>query len=219
MPLKKIIGDAITYDDVLLLPAKSSVLPRETNLRTRLTRHIELNIPLISAAMDTVTESEMAIAIAREGGIGILHKNMTIERQAEEVDRVKRSESGMIQNPITLSPHQTVGEALEVMRKYSISGIPIVEHENLVGILTNRDLRFQPVRRPSGQCLRLRGIPRRLSVEGGRDRHVARAAGPGHRACGDRDADDRTRGFGVVGNEARAAVAAVDVREVSMRRC
>jgi len=144
MPLKKIIGDAITYDDVLLLPAKSSVLPRETNLRTRLTRHIELNIPLISAAMDTVTESEMAIAIAREGGIGILHKNMTIERQAEEVDRVKRSESGMIQNPITLSPHQTVGEALEVMRKYSISGIPIVEHENLVGILTNRDLRFQP---------------------------------------------------------------------------
>jgi IMP dehydrogenase len=141
---KKIIGEAITYDDVLLLPAKSSVLPRETNLCTKLTAHIELNIPLISAAMDTVTESEMAIAIAREGGIGILHKNMTIERQAEEVDRVKRSESGMIQKPITLSPHQTVGEALEVMQKYSISGIPIVYQENLVGILTNRDLRFQP---------------------------------------------------------------------------
>jgi IMP dehydrogenase len=144
MSNKKIIGEGITYDDVLLLPAKSSVLPRNTDLRTKLTRHIELNIPLVSAAMDTVTESEMAIAIAREGGIGILHRNMTIERQAEEVDRVKRSESGMIQKPITLSPHQTVGEALEVMRKYSISGIPIVDQENLVGILTNRDLRFQP---------------------------------------------------------------------------
>jgi IMP dehydrogenase len=144
MSNKKIIGEAITYDDVLLVPAKSSVLPRETILCTKLTRNIELNIPLISAAMDTVTEAEMAIAIAREGGIGIIHKNMTIERQADEVDRVKRSESGMIQNPITLSPHQTVREALEVMRKYSISGIPIVNQENLVGILTNRDLRFQP---------------------------------------------------------------------------
>lgn len=144
MPTKKIIGDAITYDDVLLLPARSSVIPRDTNVQTKLTRSIELNIPLVSAAMDTVTESEMAIAIAREGGIGILHKNMTITRQAEEVDRVKRSESGMIQKPITLSPHQTVGEALEVMKKYSISGIPIVDHENLVGILTNRDLRFEP---------------------------------------------------------------------------
>ncbi len=144
MPSKKIIGEAITYDDVLLLPAKSSVVPRETIVRTQLTRSIEMNIPLVSAAMDTVTESEMAIAIAREGGIGILHKNMSITRQAEEVDRVKRSESGMIQRPITLSPHQTVSEALEVMKKYSISGIPIVDHENLVGILTNRDLRFEP---------------------------------------------------------------------------
>jgi IMP dehydrogenase len=144
MPNKKIIGEAITYDDVLLVPAKSSVLPRETNLSTKLTKNIELNIPLLSAAMDTVTEAEMAIAMAREGGIGILHRNMTIERQADEVDRVKRSESGMIQKPITLSPHQTVREALEVMRKYSISGIPIVNQENLVGILTNRDLRFQP---------------------------------------------------------------------------
>jgi len=125
---KKIIGEAVTYDDVLLLPAKSSVLPRETDLRTKLTQHIELNIPLVSAAMDTVTEAEMAVAIAREGGIGILHKNMSIERQAEEVDRVKRSESGMIQKPITLSPHQTVGDALDVMHKYSISGIPIVDH-------------------------------------------------------------------------------------------
>ncbi|OGU18522.1 MAG: IMP dehydrogenase [Ignavibacteria bacterium GWA2_55_25] len=144
MAYKKIIGEGLTYDDVLLVPSKSSVLPRETDVRTRLTRHIELNIPLLSAAMDTVTESAMAIALAREGGIGILHKNMSIERHAEEVDKVKRSESGMIRHPITLSPRQTVREALEVMRKYSISGIPIVENESLVGILTNRDLRFEP---------------------------------------------------------------------------
>jgi IMP dehydrogenase len=144
MAMKKIVGEGVTYDDVLLLPAKSSVLPRETDVKTKLTRLIELNIPLLSAAMDTVTESAMAIALAREGGIGILHKNMTIKRQAEEVDKVKRSESGMIQHPITLGPTQTVREALEVMRKYSISGIPIVQDENLVGILTNRDLRFEP---------------------------------------------------------------------------
>jgi IMP dehydrogenase len=144
MIFRKIIGEAITYDDVLLLPAKSTVLPRETDVSTRLTRHIELNVPLISAAMDTVTEATMAVAMAREGGIGILHKNMTIQRQAEEVDRVKRSESGMIRDPITLSPSHTVGQALEMMRKYSISGIPIVHEENLVGILTNRDLRFEP---------------------------------------------------------------------------
>ena len=144
MKFRKIVGEAITYDDVLLLPAKSAVLPRETNVRTRLTKHIELNIPLISAAMDTVTEATMAVAMAREGGIGILHKNMPVQRQAEEVDRVKRSESGMIRDPITLSPDHTVGQALEMMRKYSISGIPIVKEENLVGILTNRDLRFEP---------------------------------------------------------------------------
>jgi IMP dehydrogenase len=144
MATKKIVGEAVTYDDVLLMPAKSSVLPRETDVRTRLTRQIELNIPLLSAAMDTVTESAMAIALAREGGIGILHKNMTIRRQADEVDKVKRSESGMIQHPITLGPTQTVREALEVMKKYSISGIPIVQDESLVGILTNRDLRFEP---------------------------------------------------------------------------
>ena len=144
MATKKIVGEAVTYDDVLLLPAKSSVLPRETDVKTKLTRLIELNIPLLSAAMDTVTESAMAIALAREGGIGILHKNMTIRKQADEVDKVKRSESGMIQHPITLGPTRTVREALEVMKKYSISGIPIVQDENLVGILTNRDLRFEP---------------------------------------------------------------------------
>jgi len=126
------------------VPAQSSVLPRETDVRTRLTQRIELMIPLVSAAMDTVTESAMAIAMAREGGIGVLHKNMTIPRQAEEVDKVKRSESGMIRDPITLSPQRTVREALDLMKKYSISGIPIVEDERLVGILTNRDLRFEP---------------------------------------------------------------------------
>lgn len=142
---KKIIGQAYTFDDVLLLPAKSSVLPREVDVSTKLTKNIKLNIPLVSAAMDTVTESEMAIAIAREGGIGIIHKNMTIERQANEVDKVKRSESGMILNPITLTPDRKVREALELMNHYKISGIPIVDtNGKLVGILTNRDLRFKP---------------------------------------------------------------------------
>lgn len=144
MATKKIIGEAVTYDDVLLVPAKSQVLPREADVRTKLSRHIELNIPILSAAMDTVTESEMAIALAREGGIGIIHKNLPIEQQAHEVDRVKRSESGMIRDPITLSPESKVSQALELMRKYSISGIPIVQHESLIGILTNRDLRFEP---------------------------------------------------------------------------
>ncbi|MFZ4619757.1 MAG: IMP dehydrogenase [Bacteroidota bacterium] len=146
MKMKKIIGEAITYDDVLLVPAKSSVLPRDVDVSTRLTKNIRLNIPLLTAAMDTVTESEMAIAIAREGGIGIIHKNLSIERQAEEVDKVKRSESGMIMNPVTLTANKTVGDVLDLMTKFSVSGIPIVEDGKLVGILTNRDLRFQPNR-------------------------------------------------------------------------
>jgi len=141
---KIILGEAVTYDDVLLVPAKSSVLPREVDIRTQLTKRISINIPLISAAMDTVTEAGMAIAIAREGGIGILHRNMSIEKQAEEVDKVKRSESGMILDPVTLPPEKTVRDALAAMSKYSISGIPIVKNEKLVGILTNRDLRFEP---------------------------------------------------------------------------
>ncbi len=140
--------DGITFDDILLLPGKSHVLPREVDISTYLTPEIKLNIPLVSAAMDTVTESAMAIAIAREGGIGILHKNMTIEEQCNEVDKVKRSESGMIRNPITLTPEKSVGDALELMKKYRVSGIPIVDNnEKLVGILTNRDLRFEPNRR------------------------------------------------------------------------
>jgi IMP dehydrogenase len=146
MKHKKIIGEAITYDDVLLIPGKSSVLPRDVDVSTRLTGNIRLNIPLLSAAMDTVTESEMAIALAREGGIGIIHKNLSIERQAEEVDKVKRSESGMIMNPVTLTADKTVGDVLDLMSKFSVSGIPIVDHGKLVGILTNRDLRFQPNR-------------------------------------------------------------------------
>ncbi len=124
MRSKKIIGEAITYDDVLLVPAKSSVIPRDVDVSTRLTKNIRLNIPLLSAAMDTVTESEMAIALAREGGIGIIHKNLSIERQAEEVDKVKRSESGMIMNPVTLTADKTVGDVLDLMTKFSVSGIP-----------------------------------------------------------------------------------------------
>ncbi len=141
----KIIQKAITFDDILLIPSKSKVLPRDVDVSTRLTKNIRLNIPIISSAMDTVTESELAIAMAREGGIGILHKNMSIEKQASEVDRVKRSESGMIQDPITLKPDQTVGEANRLMERYQISGFPIVnENGELIGILTNRDLRFEP---------------------------------------------------------------------------
>lgn len=141
----KISYEGITFDDVLLVPAKSSVLPRDVNISSNLTPEIKLNIPFMSAAMDTVTESKMAIAMAVEGGIGIIHKNMSIERQADEVDLVKRSESGMILNPITLTSDKTVDDALTLMNKYHISGIPIIENGGkLIGILTNRDLRFEP---------------------------------------------------------------------------
>jgi IMP dehydrogenase len=141
----KIIGEGITYDDVLLVPAYSEVLPRNAVLETRLTNKIKLNIPLISAAMDTVTEAEMAIAIAREGGIGVIHKNMSVEKQAEHVDRVKRSESGMIRNPITLTSDKKLKDALDLMAKFHISGIPIIDNnQKLIGIITNRDLRFNP---------------------------------------------------------------------------
>jgi IMP dehydrogenase len=132
----------LTFDDVLLVPRYSEILPAEADVHTRLTRNIALNLPLISAAMDTVTESELAIAMARCGGIGIIHKNMSPEAQASEVDRVKRSESGMITRPITLSPEHKVADALALMRRFRISGIPITRDEHLVGILTNRDLRF-----------------------------------------------------------------------------
>lgn len=140
----KFLFEALTYDDVLLLPAYSEVLPRDTRTDTQLTRSIRLNIPLLSAAMDTVTESEMAIAMAQEGGIGIIHKNMSVERQAEEVRKVKRSESGMILDPITLRETDTLADAHRLMRDFKIGGIPVVDKVGrLVGILTNRDIRFQ----------------------------------------------------------------------------
>jgi IMP dehydrogenase len=137
------IPEGLTFDDVLLLPARSGVVPALADTRTCLSRNIGLHIPIVSAAMDTVTESHMAIALAREGGIGIIHRNMPIERQAEEVDRVKRSESGMIVDPVTMEPEQKIFEALEVMKRFRISGVPITRNGRLVGILTNRDLRFE----------------------------------------------------------------------------
>ena len=137
------IPEGLTFDDVLLLPGKSSVLPTDVDTRTCFTRRLPLDVPLASAAMDTVTESHLAIAIARQGGIGIVHRNMPIDRQAEEVDRVKRSESGMIVDPVTISPDITLRQALEIMTKYRISGLPVTHGSRLVGILTNRDLRFE----------------------------------------------------------------------------
>jgi IMP dehydrogenase len=151
----KFVGEGLTYDDVLLVPAYSEVLPREVDISTWFTREIKLNAPIVSAAMDTVTESRMAIAIAQEGGIGVLHKNMTIDQQAEQVRRVKRSESGMIQDPITLRQDSTVADALALMKENKIGGIPVVSKENdLVGIVTNRDLRFEKnMKRPIDQVM------------------------------------------------------------------
>ncbi len=139
----KLWGEALTFDDVLLVPAYTEILPRDADTTSNLTRNIRLDVPLVAAAMDTVTESGLAIALAREGGIGIIHKNMSVEQQVREVDRVKRSESGMIYNPITLTSDRLIQEALTLMQRYKISGIPIVEGKKLVGILTNRDLRFE----------------------------------------------------------------------------
>src|ERR1700716_3687181 len=137
------IPEGLTFDDLILQPALSDVLPAEADTRTCLTRKIHLNIPILSAAMDTVTESHLAIALAQQGGIGIVHRNMPIDRQAEEVDRVKRSESGMIVDPVTISPDITLRQALEIMEKYRISGLPVTRGSRLTGILTNRDLRFE----------------------------------------------------------------------------
>src|SRR6476619_1893516 len=141
------LATALTFDDILLVPQHSTVLPYQVDVATRLTRRIRLNVPLVSAAMDTVTESRLAIAMAQHGGLGVIHKNLSIEDQASEVDRVKRSESGMIVDPITLSPNHRIYEALELMKKYRISGVPITEDGSkegrLCGILTNRDLRFE----------------------------------------------------------------------------
>lgn len=150
----KIIGEGLTFDDVLLVPAASAVLPREVDVSSYFTRNVRLNIPIASAGMDTVTEARMAIAMAREGGIGVIHKNMSIERQAQEVDRVKRSEHGVITDPIYLSPEHTVGEAVKIMEHYHISGVPITVNGKLVGIITNRDIRFeQDYSRPIGEVM------------------------------------------------------------------
>jgi IMP dehydrogenase len=137
------IPEGLTFDDVLLVPAKSAILPTQVDTRTRVTRHITLNIPILSAAMDTVTESRLAIALAQQGGVGIVHRSMSIAHQAMEVDKVKRSESGMIVDPVTIGPKNRIADALEIMKKYKISGVPVTESGKLVGILTNRDLRFE----------------------------------------------------------------------------
>jgi IMP dehydrogenase len=140
---QEVLPVGLTFDDVLLIPAESSVLPRDIHVSTRLTEKITLNIPLVSAAMDTVTESRTAIAMAQEGGIGIIHRNMPVGAQATEVEKVKKFESGMISDPITVAPEQKISEAQEIMRKYRISGLPVTHHGRLVGILTHRDLRFE----------------------------------------------------------------------------
>src|ERR1700722_18406145 len=137
------IPEGLTFDDVLLVPSRSEVLPAEADTKTRLTRNIPLNIPIVSSAMDTVTESHLAIALAQQGGVGFIHRNMPIERQAEEVDRVKRSESGMIVDPVTIDPEENIASARALMSRYRISGVPVTKHGKLVGILTNRDLRFE----------------------------------------------------------------------------
>ena len=141
--IPEVIEEGLTFDDVLLQPAYSQVTPAEADTTTCLTPKIELKIPIVSSAMDTVTESHLAIALAQQGGIGIIHRNMPIERQAEEVDRVKRSESGMIVDPVTIEPEHKISDALEVMKRYRISGVPVTKNGKLVGILTNRDLRFE----------------------------------------------------------------------------
>ena len=141
--MSKIVKEGLTFDDVLLIPEASDVLPAEVDLKTTLAKGIDLNIPIVSAAMDTVTESRLAIAMAREGGMGIIHKNMSIEEQAKEVDKVKRSEHGVITDPFFLAPDNLVKDAVSLMERYRISGVPVTKEGKLVGILTNRDLRFE----------------------------------------------------------------------------
>lgn len=138
-----VLPEALTFDDVLLRPAKSSVLPAQVDTRTFFTRNIPINIPIASAAMDTVTEAPLAIALAQQGGIGVIHRSLSIEQQAAEIDKVKRSESGMIVDPVTIGPKNRISDAQEIMKKYKISGVPVTSNGKLVGILTNRDLRFE----------------------------------------------------------------------------
>src|SRR5471030_1286475 len=171
------IPEALTFDDVLLVPSYSEVVPTQVSTQTRLTKNITLNTPLMSAAMDTVTESRLAIAMAQQGGLGVIHRNLTIAEQASEVDRVKRSESGMIVDPITLSPTHRIHQALELMKKFSISGVPITEDGStegrLCGILTNRDLRFETnVNRPIADVMtreHLITVPVGTTLDGARE--------------------------------------------------
>jgi IMP dehydrogenase len=141
--IPEFIAEGLTFDDVLLVPSRSAVLPAQVDARSNFTRTMSINIPLVSSAMDTVTESHLAIALAQQGGMGVIHKNLSIDSQAEEVDKVKRSESGMIVDPVTIDPDQKIQDALDLMRRYRISGVPVTKHGKLVGILTNRDLRFE----------------------------------------------------------------------------
>ena len=170
----KILEKAFTFDDVLLVPAHSEILPRDVQLKTPLTRNISLNIPLVSAAMDTVTEARLGIAIAQEGGIGIIHKNMTIERQANRVSKVKRHESGVVKDPVCIEPHLTVKELIQLSQKYKISGLPVVENDQVIGIVTNRDVRFeqnldQPVSSIMTPRERLVTVPEGTSIEAARE--------------------------------------------------
>jgi IMP dehydrogenase len=170
----KFLGEGLTYDDVLLVPAYSEVMPRDVNVSTQFTKKIRINVPIVSAAMDTVTEAAMAIAMAQEGGIGVLHKNMSIEAQANEVRKVKRSESGMIQDPVTLPETAIVGDALAIMKEFKIGGIPVVDKDNkLVGIVTNRDLRFEKrMSRPVREIMTKENL---ITVTDAKDMHKAEA--------------------------------------------
>src|SRR3990170_8343541 len=151
---QEVLPVGLTFDDVLLIPAESAVLPRDIDVKTRLTERIALNIPLVSAAMDTVTEAKTAIAMAQEGGLGMIHRNLTVSAQAAEVEKVKKFESGMISEPITVAPEQRIYEAREIMQKFRISGLPVTKNGKLVGILTNRDLRFETkLDRPIGDIM------------------------------------------------------------------
>ena len=169
----RLLGKALTFDDVLLVPAFSQVLPRDTSLATRLSRNIELNLPLVSAAMDTVTEARLAIAIAQEGGIGIVHKNLSVKQQAAEVARVKRYESGILRDPITVTPDTPVRQVVELSRQHGVSGFPVLDGARVVGIVTNRDLRFEtrleaPVRDIMTPRERLVTVDERATLEDGK---------------------------------------------------
>ncbi|MGH7342046.1 MAG: IMP dehydrogenase, partial [Candidatus Rokuibacteriota bacterium] len=155
----RVVGEALTFDDVLLVPAKSEIHPSQADVKSHFSRNIRLNVPICSAAMDTVTESELAIAMAREGGIGVVHRNLTIEEQVSMIDRVKRSESGMIADPVTVDPETPVHKALDIMSRFSVSGVPITRRGKLVGILTNRDLRFETnLERPVSEVMTSKGL-------------------------------------------------------------